>query len=719
MRNLSLKIVNYLLVISILFFQLSCSEDTCEENPCAAGCEGIPCPECIEDPCGNPDLCPGQCGIASDGSLTKNEFKGDLVQVDDHYEVDGELEISLNETDKLNLVDADLRIEFDQDGQLQNISGTAKIPSPTNYVEFGDLVQADIGYFTGKYLNENRAFDITLLDDKFYFVYNIAVSVEMMVGANDDPEAHKPLTLKAPVGGHITYIADYTDPMLYLSGGHDLLGSMSFGASVEGNIPYFPLQPVDQGEAFYGKAFRSGSFTLFKVIDIKGTAIQNADLQANLVEENPLDISFNAGYQAGINGSFDFTLPIVSFAEFSIPLGEASGALLAEAGTSGVKGLVFVNGLAKPDNSWWPDFIPVKAGNQLRAKGFVHQDGIFEIELSGEYYLETPANKNAIAGLSRVDNQQFLLEGKFVENEDEWGVRAQFESEQTNLAAIPPEDLLQGLDRMVNEKIDSSLVEVEEARANLEAATKDYEFEVSLRGLRESIPAITAEARKQIKAGVDKAVADGRSQANKIVADNNAALCSDNINSEVNKVAAPYYHVLNRLDAAVKKEDDEQARVELEKALRDLIALQNIAKTIRIRVTAGNKKSFFYSACSIVKNNYYRNISFSRKVISDEQVEKLEQAADNVQYIPAASDEKVSAQKILDELPTQEELEKLKNDIQSGVKTIPTVEEVGFVHRYSDKSFTYYILIDGDRKEVSSMEFSADGLARVVIDLIK
>ncbi|MGK7396369.1 MAG: hypothetical protein ACNS62_17460 [Candidatus Cyclobacteriaceae bacterium M3_2C_046] len=718
MKNANLKIALYLLIVSFLI-QTGCTKDDCIENPCASGCPEYPCPDPCDDPCANPDLCPGECGIGADGSLTKAEFQGDLQQQEEgHYNVEGELEINLSQTDKLLLTNSDLRLEFDEQGNLLNISGKATIPSPTNHIEFEDLVRADVGYFNGRYLNENRDFPILLKDEKFYFVFHISAQLAMKVGANDDPDAVKPLVIKPPVGGHITYIADYSDPMFFFSGGHDLLGSICFAASVEGNLPYRPLQPVDQGEAFDGIAMRCGSYDFFKVISFSGQMIQNATFNYQVVEENPLNRSFEAGYQAGLNGSFDLSLPVVKFTEFTIPLGEASGAVLADGNTaSGFKGLIFINGLADPDNSWWPDFIPVKAGSQMRAKGYVHQDGQFEIGLLGEYYLETPANKQSISGESRVNNQEFVLEGTMLMQEQDWTARATFNQDQTEFAAIPPDDLLQGLDQLVSQKIDSTFEEIDAARDKLEEATKNYEFEVSLRGLRESIPVITQEARQQIKKAVDKAVADGRSEANKILKDKGLVLCSDNIRTEVNKVAVPYYQVLDRLDATINKEDSDQARRELEKALRDLASLQTINESIRVRITAGNKAIWPVSACT-VKDNFYRTIKINRTVLTGEQVNIINEAANNVQYIPEASDLKIKAREIFDRLPSKEELENLQNDLNTGVKQIPAVSEVGFVNDYAEKTFAYYIIVDKERKEIEAMEFNGSNLAEVILDLL-
>ncbi len=91
-------------------------------------------------------------------------------------------------------------------------------------------------------------------------------------------------------------------------------------------------------------------------------------------------------------------------------------------------------------------------------------------------------------------------------------------------------------------------------------------------------------------------------------------------------------------------------------------------------------------------------------MLSNEQVNLLTQAADNIKYIPEVSDMKIKAQEVFDRLPSEEELTQLKNDLQTGVKSIPTVEKVGFVNNYAEKFFAYYIIIGGERKNIDAMQ---------------
>ena len=191
-----------------------------------------------------------------------------------------------------------------------------------------------------------------------------------------------------------------------------IVGNLGMAESFQGLIPYVPIQPVDKIVSFDGKSFRSGDFSIFKVIDVSGVMIQNKDFNVELTDKNPFPLTFTAGYGAGVNGSFELSLPIKGFISFNVPMGEASAAIVAEAGTNGVTAQAFLNGLAAPDNSWWPGFVPVKPGGQIKVSGYVQQQGQFDLSLSGEFEINSPTSKNKIAGATRATNEAFSLAGE-------------------------------------------------------------------------------------------------------------------------------------------------------------------------------------------------------------------------------------------------------------------------------------------------------------------
>ena len=719
------SIKSILLILVLLISLQSCDKSDCKDDPCSEGCGE--CPDiCVNDPCGNPIECTGLCPIIDDGTLSKNDLKGEgnVVETDDGMSVDGKLTITTPNEKEVVLEDAEITVEYNEDGSIKKMEGSANVPSSTDYMEFTDPVQADLGYYTGKWLNENWDLDILLVDERFYLAFKIAVALELKVGANSDPNASKPLSIKPPVGGHILYIFDYTDPFYYYSAAQDVLGSMSFGESYEGNIPYEPIQPVDEIVTFDGKSVRGGTFPIFKVIEASGVMIQGNDFNIELVEENPFPVSFKAGYAAGVNGEFELSLPISSWITFAIPLGEASAAITAEAGTSGIKAQAFLNGLAKPDNSWWPEFIPVKPGGQIRTSGYVQQAGEFDLELSGAFNLELPSNTYEVEGIMGANNEAFSMAGSVLASGMKWEAGAEFKKDETEFKAKPPQELLDDINALVDANVDSALLKAETALADLEKATADYELELSLRGLRSAIPAIVSEAKKRIADEMAAGIASGRSQANSELSKRGLALCSDNIASKVNAIDDPYIKALDRLNNAAKaSNDNESTRKEIEGALRDLAKLNRINTSITVTITAGNKVvkdpvfgTTITPKCTI-KSSFTKTVKIDVEVLTSEQVALLNTAADNVKYIAETSDIKIAAEEIWERIPAKEIMEKLKDDIASGTKVIPSIEEVGFINHHDKNTFSYYWVANGERTDLEDINiFDPDSIAEAIIN---
>ena len=721
MISFSNFLIYALLILSISW--QSCSKKDCDD-PCSEGCGE--CPQiCIDDPCGNPEDCPGLCPIVEDGTLKKTDLKADgsVVENDDGMSVDGTLTITTPSDEEIVLEDAEITVEYNEDGSIKKMEGTSNVPSPTDYMEFTDPVQADLGYYTGKWLNENWDLDIQLVDDRFYLAFRISVALELKVGANSDPGATKPLSIKPPVGGHILYIFDYTDPFYYYSAAQDALGSMSFGESWEGNIPYVPIQPVDEIVTFDGKSVRGGTFPIFKVIEASGVMIQGTDFNVELVEENPFPLDFSAGYGAGVNGEFELSLPISSWITFAIPLGEASAAITAEAGTNGVKAQAFLNGLADPDNSWWPEFIPVKPGGQIRTYGYVQQDGAFDLGLSGEFNLELPEDDFEIEGGMGLANESATLSGSVLAGGMKWQAEAEFRKNETEFKAKPPQELLDNINSLVNANIDSAINKAETALADYEKATEDYEFELSLRGLRSTLPTIVDEAKKRIAAEIKAGVESGRSQANNILSDEGLALCSDDISTQVNKLDDPYINALNRLKAAaLNTTDSDQARAEIEGALRQLASLDRLNKSVTVTIVAGNKvvKDPIFGTTITPKctftGTYKRTVKIDVQILTSEQVALLNTAADNVKYIAETSDIKIEAEELWKRVPAKEIMEKIKTDVANGTKTIPSIEEVGFINHHAKDTYSFYWIANGKKEDLSDVNiFDPDSIIDGII----
>ncbi len=672
----------------------------------------------------------------SDNSITP---QGVITNTENGYTVDGSLTIATASSGNVVFDNANLDVQFDDDGTLMSVTGTSEIPAPSNYFEFENPVQADVGFFSGKFLNENRDFEIQLVDDSWYFVFAVSVNLELKLGANNDPAAQKPLTIKAPVGGHITFIADYTDPMFFYSLGGDALGggssndsggsgngsngnssssklaSVSFGASFGSNFKYISSNPVNgKTVSFQANQVTGGTVSFFKVLEATGMYYQNRGFDVNANFDEPMESDFGYNYRAGINGKLDFSFDIASFISFGFPIGSGSAAIATEASTNnGIVAKALINGLVEPDLSWWPSIIPVAPSGNMNAYGFVEQTGNFDIGLSGAFDLETPTGSQSIVGAMRATPEAFTMEGQVTVNDDIWQANATFTKDETKVIATPPVNFTAGISETVSSQIDAAIEATEKAKADLLAVNDKYEFELSLRGLRAVLPDIIDRANTEITNAVNSAVAAAESQASKIVSDNGAALCSTNISTVVDAAVKPYRDALNRLKNAVNdSNDNDQTRTELEAALRHLATLDKISKTVTIKITYGNKANILFGKCNQWSSSTTRNITISTTILTATQVSQLLEAADNVKYIAEAEGIKFDAQVILDKLPTIEELNNLKDGVDACISELTDgLQASGFRYNNNTKEFSPFIVINGEEKTVKAYNiFSGDEL---------
>jgi hypothetical protein len=721
------RIIGQLIWVFILSVALGCSKEDTATEPKASD-------PCKENPCGNPDKCPDSCddGGSTDG-ITKDDItpEGNVTDTENGYSVEGKLVMETESGDPVVFAEADLDVQFNDDGSLKSISGTTEVPTPSNYFEFETPIQADLGFFTGKYLNENRNFEIKLKDDRSYFVFNIGAAFELKIGANDDPDATKPVSISPPIGGHITLIADYSDPMFFYSlGADDGLGNDdndggnnggngddgselfggAFGASFGAHLPYEPTLPVENVVSFDAKSVTGGTFSFWKVLEASGMYYQNKGFSVDFNLKEPMESEIGYGYRAGINGTLEFSADIKNIISFGFPIGEGSAAIVAEASTNdGINAKAFVNGLVDPDLSWWPNFIPVKPGGRLNAYGYVEQTGAFDIGLSGALGLEMPSGTQGLQGSLRLTQDAFSLQGEVIIDDEVWGASATFTKDETKCIASPPVNFAEGISETVTEQIDSAIATTEQALKDLEQANENYELELSLRGLRTALPGIIDSAIDAIDDAVDAGIASGRSQANKILDDNNRVLCSDNISSKVRGLVKPYKDALTRLKNAVNNSNDNaQTRTELEAALRALITLKKIDKSVTVSITHGNKTI----GCSAFTQTDTRTVKINRTILSTDHVSKLTEAADNVKYIAESDGIRFDAQVIVNELPTVEELENLKGNIEGCVAELTNnIGDVGFIYNHDTKEYTHFLVINGEEKEVGTFNiFNGDEL---------
>lgn len=717
---------------------ISCSKET--------SIESIAVDPCVANPCENPDLCPDQCedgngGVPTEG-ITRDDIttEGNVIETEDGYTVEGVVTMETGSGDDVVFEEADLDVEFNEDGSLKNFTGRVEIPSPSNYFEFENPVQADVGFFTGKFLNDNRDFEIRLKDERRYFVFSISVAIEMQIGANDDPDATKPITISPPLsGGHITLIADYEDPMFFYSvgingglggsndngdgnngsdgnvggdgnEGEDEVSGVSFGSSTNAYLRYEPTLPVENVVSFDAKTVTGGTFSFWTVLEASGLYYKNSGFDVDFNLKEPMNSTIGAGYRAGINGSMQFSADIKNIVSFGFPIGQGSAAIVAEAGTNdGINARAFVNGLVDPDLSWWPGFIPVRPDGRLNLYGYVEQTGAFDMGLSGNLGLDTPAGTKSVDGALRLTQDAFTMDGEVTVNDEIWETNITITGDQTKATAIPPSNFADGLAETVTTQIDAAIETTEKAVADLEAANEQYELELSLRGLREVLPGIVTQGENALDDAVDAGTTAGRKIINSFLSDNDRVLCSDNLSGQIDAIVRGHRNALARLRNAVADENDnETTRAELEGALRDLAALDKLNRTFSVTIVHGGTTF----KCSAFTKTDMRSITINETILTPTQKRQLLEAADNIKYIEEAEGLKFDVQVIVDELPTVEELEKLRDGVEACVSELTEgLEMSGFTYIHETKEFRPFIVINGEEKEVGSFDiFNKDEL---------
>ncbi len=619
--------------------------------------------------------------------------EGVVVETADGYQVQGALHVKTDEGE-VSFVNADLDVSFDENGRVRNITGTTEIPSPHERIEFANPVQADIGFFSGKFLNENRDF-ILLKEDTDYFVFNFDVNLEMKIATGETGEdATKPVTVRAPLGGQLLMIIDYNDPMYYVYGEQDLLGAAGMGWSLHARIPFAPWHPVEGMGTFDGKNTRVGSFPILKVIEVTGQMVDNNYTELHLSEVDPFTSDLRTGYQSGYNGEMTLDLFLKEIVGVEIPIAEGSGGLWGEASVQEIfQGHAYVSGLTS-ELDWWPAFIPAAPVASLRTSAFIRSDLDFDVTVAGEFGWNLAAGGgNAWTGYFNFAPEALTLGGSVRDDDIVFDIEGSVTKETTSVSTRPPQEILDLVSAGVTGELDDRIAEAEQAWNDLQEATADYEFELSLRGLRSALPDIVDTAKSSLTTAIANELEnhEGEPYYNQL---------RDHLHSADNA----YYTALDRLKAAALQiQDNDQTRAEIEAALRGVAAKKIFTTT------------FVYRVAGIT----IKTVNVSRRIMSDTQANQIITAADNVRYIKESWDRKIQMQQIYDAIPEREIFEQVKDDIENGVVVIDDLGEIGFVYGHDDHVFRAYALVGNDRHELGEVDlFSVVDLVEAVTSAI-
>ncbi|MEL7119377.1 MAG: hypothetical protein AAFO07_08055 [Bacteroidota bacterium] len=633
----------------------------------------------------------------------------------------------------------DATFRFCDNNRLIAIEGTAGIPSPIECIDFGDAVGTKIGFFTGSVINESLGLDFELPADRAYFVFTIETQLGVNICTNLDNPESRPVRIEIPKTGlSFQFITDFTDPFYYLE-----VPKMAVANSSEGVFQYQPIQSIPEFEPFNARTYVSGTYPMYGVLQVNGHLYQNLpSIIGQLASDNPFDFPIEEGYRGGINAYIDLSLPIggkkkkkkddkdgnsgdknndnttkkdssnllSKILSFNIPLGQASAAIRAELVEGQFLSKAFINTLIQPDNSWWPNFIPAKPNGALNVQGFLQQDGEFRIGLRGEMGIQKSNNEADLincVGTLQADNEQLLLRGELNGINEGWAVQATIADGETDMRLEIPESITADLGTDLEAEVAALEKLVADLQKKLEEAEDQLQIELSLRGLRTQLPGIV----QTIEEEMDQGIAAGKKKAKDII--NKSALCEKNdvyryVCDKIDAAAKPYYQVLEALNAAVRPElSDEAARIQLEKALRDVIALPVLKVNISYKTKVAKYVKVFRKRIRVCVNYIFKH-TFSERLISNAQIASLKEAADNVTRIQPASDLVLDLASEMTELPTLEIIDKVKNLPE------PNLEQVGYIVNKREGTYQYYVAFNGKTHYKDFDPFSWSSIVKAI-----
>jgi len=672
-------------------------------------------------------------------TISQDDLKtsGNAVPIPDGIELSGAMELNTGKGPTRLFEDANLKLTFNAEGDLETMDGEGLLPRElTNGFQVNTDILAEIGYFTGKQINANDEIPIHLRDERQYLVFlmdgSLSYSAETRVpGDGGTPTIEKKrVTMDTPAGGKIIMILDPNDDMLYRYGETPLLGAAGNAQSDQGLIPYVPyIEGNAKVYRFDGHLYKTVSVGVgIKALDLLNLTGEQITYQPSLFDVDLSD-PFNSpiAYKAGFNGAAEVAVSVLGFSArdyFQFDLGEAS----ASFEVSKNRQVMTLAAELAPDVSWAPAWLPIFPTTSLAFDLTATGKGKVVLNLSGSYESELP--RADIEGSMRITPEALTMQGKVL-GPQELPLTVTFKDGETTGTVGITADFSDQVAAEVGRGFDRAEDEVARALAELEQATADFEFELSLRGLRSSLPAIVDTAVTELNAVPDivyskvyagvKSAIDAKNECltNPITGKKSciiststrnaaAADAADSAENQARSRIKPYIAAMNELKRSALEDNNEELVAKLEAALRTVYANRTFKETFTVSVEV-----------AIVGPNikFSKSYTVSETILSNSQADAVLQAANNVHLIPETSDQVVSAQAIFDRLPTQQIIDRARQSVEQGVAQVPAVKGVSYTVK-DDQYSAAVLLGNGDRYEVDYNVLDWQELSQGIGDLL-
>jgi len=662
--------------------------------------------------------------------------EGTMIPGPDGYESVGTLVMNVDGKEK-RFEDSDLQLKFDAEGNLIDLAGETVIPPKVSeHLSVDARVKTQVGYFSGAEINADPDIDILLKDEQYYFVYYYGQNLDMTFKDRDGSGNESALTVSTPASGKILFITDPTDVFYYYYGEIPFAGTAGRGESDNGLIPFKPALDYAELDSFDGTMIETASMGLgvkiFDFFNVTGTRVMYQPDYLDILLDDPLfqdpaNSLDKIEYKMGVNGDADFAFSILGFGLFSFDLTEVSASY--DVGFD--RQHMAMRSRTAPDVSWVPKSFLFVPKSETIGDWSIDGDGSYEIKLSSNFESRLPKAK--IGGSLAIENDNLTLAGTIDNGDDRpLGVNATFFPGGVDVVVDVYADFEKGITQTVTAAMDDKIDEWHQAYDDLQQATSDFEFELSLRGARSAIPAIVDEVIPVLNAipgtvrnEVDSAIVDYVNDYEECVNLGLGTVCSNPLDPLIDEsrvgdqkgedarqiaesAVKPIRDALNHLKATVNAPDDE-FRAAIKAALQAVYDNRTFSKKITI--------SYKFP---LVGTKTIYNKTVTENILTGSNLATIKTALDNVDKIEESSSIMISAQQFYDALPVEDAINTARQEVEQGLQRIPTLDGVGYT--VDNGVYGAYAILDGkpynvDFNVLDPAELAA-GIGRLIADLI-
>ena len=556
----------------------------------------------------------------------------------------------------------------------------------------------------------------------------------------------------AEYAGRMLIVFDPSDPFAYVyastSSRWNGYGEGSYfgvGRSANGHIPFQPdlpwdkLEPFDDGHRIFVGPVNFDNLGPFGGFRIDGTAVlhdgraalRDAAFTAAVTTDPSHLLESTAAVRIGVNGTASFELNVPHLDELELELGRASASLEVDMGKrrayAAVQGVVGLDGqdaidaatgAGVPGTEFLPATFPLVPEDRLEARVYAdlaRDAADFELGLSGRFGVRTPEGSAAIEGELQATPERLGLTGRVGSPNEGLAVSYAFRADGHEMRAELETGLARAVGASVLAGVDAELDAIANAADDLERAVGAYEFEASLRGLRTALPPALRAAKRTARGVPDKVrgrvhteivnwikarrwldvVAPEQSIARGV-----AAVAKREAESRVRTIV----RTLDSLERELARGDDASARSALKRALDLAYANRTYSRRFGARFTFAGKTYTPFSR------------TFTYTVIPNAWAAKIRDARAAVDRIPATSRAMVSAQAVVDALPTEEVIAAVRARVGRGVAALPSVGAVGYT--VTRGRHAGYVEIDGRRVAANFNVLDPQAVRRGAVDLV-